>query len=175
MGRKASVADCVGQGEGLFWHIGLGMSLHDWELDQLLGLMALLYEQRGTEEHFKKVFLGGLFVRVIWTLIYTLFGMVWVLHEELVVVKVGVAAGLEDRKKFSGFTKDYNIVEEAEKLSIGLRRSPWATSTSSKSEYAYSIAQYNSPFKIFGRVNEVWVELDESALDSCKSNAVASY
>ena len=37
-------------------------------------------------------------VRVIWTLIYTSFGMVWVLHEELVVVKVGVAAGLEDRK-----------------------------------------------------------------------------
>ena len=37
-------------------------------------------------------------VRVIWTLIYTLFGMVWVMHEELVVVKVRVAAGLEDRK-----------------------------------------------------------------------------
>ncbi|GFZ07832.1 hypothetical protein Acr_19g0007690 [Actinidia rufa] len=78
-------------------------------------------------------------------------------------------------RKFSGFAKDYNIVEEAEKLSISLSRSPWANSTSSKSEYAYSIAQYNSPFKIIGRVNEVWVELNESALDSCKSNGVASY
>ncbi|XP_057465116.1 uncharacterized protein LOC130754861 [Actinidia eriantha] len=78
-------------------------------------------------------------------------------------------------RKFSGFAKDYNIVEEAEKLSISLSGSPWANSTSSKSEYAYSIAQYNSPFKIIGRVNEVWVELNESALDSCKSNGVASY
>ncbi|PSR95881.1 Heme-binding protein like [Actinidia chinensis var. chinensis] len=78
-------------------------------------------------------------------------------------------------RKFSGFANDYNIVEEAEKLSISLSRSPWANSTSSKSEYAYSIAQYNSPFTIIGRVNEVWVELNESALDSCKSNGVASY
>lgn len=79
-------------------------------------------------------------------------------------------------RKFSGFAKDENIVEEAEKLSMSLSRSPWANATSSKSEYAYSIAQYSSPFKLIGRVNEVWVEMDESSLDSCKSNGgVAAY
>ncbi|KAL6973196.1 hypothetical protein U1Q18_027376 [Sarracenia purpurea var. burkii] len=78
-------------------------------------------------------------------------------------------------RKFSGFAKDNNIVEEAEKLSVSLSRSPWADSTSSTSEYAYSIAQYNSPFRVIGRVNEVWVELSGSALDSCKSNGVATY
>lgn len=64
---------------------------------------------------------------------------------------------------------------EAEKLSVSLSRSPWANSTSTKSDYAYSIAQYSSPFKLIGRVNEVWVEMDESALDSCKSNGLATY
>ncbi|KAI8529056.1 hypothetical protein RHMOL_Rhmol12G0196000 [Rhododendron molle] len=76
---------------------------------------------------------------------------------------------------FSGFAKDENIVAEAEKLSVSLSRSPWANSTSTKRDYAYSIAQYSSPFKLIGRVNEVWVEMDESALDSCKSNGVATY
>ncbi|CAL5374950.1 unnamed protein product [Camellia sinensis] len=78
-------------------------------------------------------------------------------------------------RKFSGFAKDGNIVKQAEKLSISLSRSPWADSISSRSEYAYSIAQYNSPFKLIGRVNEVWVELNESALDGCKSSGVATY
>ncbi|KAG5522947.1 hypothetical protein RHGRI_034931 [Rhododendron griersonianum] len=78
-------------------------------------------------------------------------------------------------RTFSGFAKDENIVAEAEKLSVSLSRSPWANSTSTKSDYAYSIAQYSSPFKLIGRVNEVWVEMDESALDSCKSNGLATY
>ncbi|KAK3004559.1 hypothetical protein RJ639_019065, partial [Escallonia herrerae] len=59
-------------------------------------------------------------------------------------------------RKFSGFARDSNIAREAEKLAISLSNSPWANSTSSKSKYAYSIAQYNSPFRFIGRLYEVW-------------------
>ena len=78
-------------------------------------------------------------------------------------------------RKFSGFARDSNIVEEAEKLAISLSRSPWANSTSSESSYAYSIAQYSSPFRIIGRVNEVWVDINASELDGCKLSGVAAY
>ncbi|KAK9669471.1 hypothetical protein RND81_13G132800 [Saponaria officinalis] len=67
--------------------------------------------------------------------------------------------------KFSGFARDKNVVKEAEKLAASLARSSWANSTS-----AYSIAQYDSPFKLIGRVNEVWVDIDGSELDDCRSN-----
>ncbi|GMY14886.1 heme-binding protein 2-like [Fagus crenata] len=78
-------------------------------------------------------------------------------------------------RKFSGFARDSNIVEEAEKLAISLSRSPWANSTSSESSYAYSIAQYNSPFRFIGRVNEVWVDVNASEFDGCKFSGVATY
>ncbi|KAG2678823.1 hypothetical protein I3760_11G022300 [Carya illinoinensis] len=78
-------------------------------------------------------------------------------------------------RKFSGFARDNNIVEEAEKLGISLDRSPWANSTSSERSNAYSIAQYNFPFRIIGRVNEVWVDIDASGLDGCKSSGLATY
>ncbi|KAF7838305.1 heme-binding protein 2-like [Senna tora] len=70
-------------------------------------------------------------------------------------------------RKFSGFARDDNIVKEAEKLATSLSRSPWANATSSKSPLAYSIAQYNSPFRIFGRRNEVWVDIEVPELDGC--------
>lgn len=78
-------------------------------------------------------------------------------------------------RKFSGYARDNNIVKEAEKLAISLSRSPWANSTSSKSQQAYSIAQYNSPFQIFGRTNEVWVDIDAPKLAGCESSGVAAY
>ncbi|KAL5723885.1 hypothetical protein ACHQM5_007224 [Ranunculus cassubicifolius] len=56
-------------------------------------------------------------------------------------------------RKFSGFARDSNIVAEAEKLGISLSQSPWANSTV-KGDYTYAIAQYNSPFRFFKRVNE---------------------
>ncbi|TXG65543.1 hypothetical protein EZV62_006818 [Acer yangbiense] len=74
-------------------------------------------------------------------------------------------------RKFSGFAKDEIVVREAEKLAVSLSRSPWANSTSDDSGYAYSIAQYNSPFQFIGRVNEIWVDIDVSGIDSCKSSA----
>lgn len=66
-------------------------------------------------------------------------------------------------RKFSGFAKDSNIVEEAQKLGISLSKSPWEW------ENSYSIAQYNSPFRFIGRVNEVWVNV------SCTSSGAAAY
>lgn len=78
-------------------------------------------------------------------------------------------------RKFSGFARDSNIVEEAQKLATSLSRSPWANSTSEKSSYAYSIAQYNSPFRFIGRVNEVWVDINASGLEGYKSSEIAAY
>ncbi|KAI4343728.1 hypothetical protein L6164_011043 [Bauhinia variegata] len=78
-------------------------------------------------------------------------------------------------RKFSGFARDDNIVQEAEKLAFSLSRSPWANSTSSKTQHGYSIAQYNSPFRLIGRTNEVWVDIDALELDDCKSVTVAAY
>ncbi|XP_047939511.1 heme-binding protein 2-like [Salvia hispanica] len=78
-------------------------------------------------------------------------------------------------REFSGFARDTNIVKEAEKLALSLSRSEWANSTSAESGYAYSIAQYSSHFKIFSRVNEVWVDVGGSESNGCRSSLVAAY
>ncbi|CAM0144387.1 unnamed protein product [Urochloa decumbens] len=72
-------------------------------------------------------------------------------------------------RSFSGYARDKNVVEEAEKLAMSLSRSPWANSTNYPSKNAYSIAQYSSPFRIISRVNEVWFDVD------CKSTGVETY
>lgn len=61
-------------------------------------------------------------------------------------------------------------MKEAQKLALSLSKSEWANSTSTQSGYAYSIAQYSSHFKIFSRVNEVWVDVG-----GCKSSSLAAY
>lgn len=77
-------------------------------------------------------------------------------------------------RKFSGFARDTNIMQEAEKLATSLSRSPWANSTSEESSCAYSIAQYSSPFRVIGRVNEVWVEVNPSGLGGYKYSEIAT-
>ncbi|XP_062188841.1 uncharacterized protein LOC133892121 isoform X1 [Phragmites australis] len=72
-------------------------------------------------------------------------------------------------RSFSGYARDNNVVEEAEKLAMSLSRSPWVNSTNYPSKNAYSIAQYNSPFRIIGRDNEVWFDVD------CKPTGVETY
>ncbi|KQK03470.1 heme-binding protein 2 [Brachypodium distachyon] len=72
-------------------------------------------------------------------------------------------------RSFPGYARDNNVVEEAKKLAMSLSRSPWANSTNYPSENAYSVAQYSSPFRIIGRVNEVWFDVD------CKSAGVETY
>lgn len=71
-------------------------------------------------------------------------------------------------RKFSGFTRDDNIVKEAVKLAVRLSRSAWANSSFVQSGYADSIAQYNSPFRFIGHVNEVWVVVDGSEAAGCE-------
>ncbi|KAL6627033.1 hypothetical protein ACP70R_030759 [Stipagrostis hirtigluma subsp. patula] len=72
-------------------------------------------------------------------------------------------------RSFSGYARDNNVVEEAEKLALSLSQSPWANSTNYPSKNAYSIAQYDNPFHFFSRVNEVWFDVD------CKSTGVETY
>jgi hypothetical protein len=72
-------------------------------------------------------------------------------------------------RSFSGYAQDQNVIEEAEELALSLRRSPWANSTNHPSKTAYSIAQYNNPYRVIGRVNEVWFDVD------CKANGVETY
>ncbi|XVE57176.1 hypothetical protein DITRI_Ditri04bG0070800 [Diplodiscus trichospermus] len=64
-------------------------------------------------------------------------------------------------RKFSGFATDDSVLREAVKLATSLSLSPWANSTTA-TDYAYSIAQYDPPFRFIGRVNEVWVDVDAS-------------
>lgn len=78
-------------------------------------------------------------------------------------------------RKFSGFARDGNVVKEAEKLATSLGRSPWANLTCADSKYAYSIAQYDSPFRLIGRVNEVWFDIDGSESNNCQPNRIATY
>ncbi|KAI3892946.1 hypothetical protein MKX03_037510 [Papaver bracteatum] len=78
-------------------------------------------------------------------------------------------------RKFSGFARDHNVIKEAEKLGVSLSRTKWANSTSSESNYAYSIAQYSSPFQFKRRVNEVWVDLEGSKAEGCHYNSLAAY
>lgn len=73
-------------------------------------------------------------------------------------------------RKFSGFARDNNVIKEAEKLAISLSRSTWANSTDILVKNAYSIAQYNSPFRFIGRINEVWADVDGSRAPGCETN-----
>lgn len=77
-------------------------------------------------------------------------------------------------RKFSGFARDDKVIKEAEKLATSLSKFPLANSTS-EGGYAYAIAQYDSPFRLIGRVNEVWVDVDADDLDGCKSSAIAAF
>ncbi|KAM3348385.1 hypothetical protein ACQJBY_021957 [Aegilops geniculata] len=72
-------------------------------------------------------------------------------------------------RSFSGYARDHNVVEEAVKLAVSLSQTPWGSSTNHPSKNAYSIAQYNSPFRIIGRVNEVWFDVE------CRSAGVETY
>ena len=53
-------------------------------------------------------------------------------------------------RKFSGFARDTNIVQEAEKLATSF------------------------PFRIIGRVNEVWVDVNPSGLGGYKYSEIAT-
>ncbi|XP_065875146.1 uncharacterized protein [Euphorbia lathyris] len=73
-------------------------------------------------------------------------------------------------RKFSGYAKDDNIIEEAKRLAESLSRSPLANATTADSNFAYSIAQYDAPFRFIGRVNEVWADIN-----GCDYKKISAY
>ncbi|GBG88627.1 hypothetical protein CBR_g48158 [Chara braunii] len=63
-------------------------------------------------------------------------------------------------RKFSGFAKDRSVLTEAAALAAALPGTNWEPvldQVRTKGDSAYSIAQYDPPFEIFQRMNEVWV------------------
>ncbi|CAM6085179.1 unnamed protein product [Calypogeia fissa] len=64
-------------------------------------------------------------------------------------------------RKFSGYAQDSNVAQEAEKLAIALSNSAYVEDATYpiQGEDSYAIAQYDSPFKFWKRVNEVWVNI----------------
>ncbi|XAR48092.1 hypothetical protein NMG60_11030804, partial [Bertholletia excelsa] len=68
-------------------------------------------------------------------------------------------------RKFSGFAKDENINREIEALLAGLDKISGAV----KIAKSYTIAQYSGPFRLSGRMNEVWVDLTGVSIDGCLS------
>eukprot|EP00475_Leptophrys_vorax_P002791 TRINITY_DN11578_c0_g1_i1.p1 TRINITY_DN11578_c0_g1~~TRINITY_DN11578_c0_g1_i1.p1 ORF type:complete len:250 (+),score=-3.31 TRINITY_DN11578_c0_g1_i1:192-941(+) len=66
-------------------------------------------------------------------------------------------------RKFSGFATDFNVAQEAANLASSLESTRWANISSAASGEAYSIAEYNSPFELIGRVNEIWVPFKEAS------------
>ncbi|KAL2321803.1 hypothetical protein Fmac_026182 [Flemingia macrophylla] len=77
-------------------------------------------------------------------------------------------------RRFSGFANDERVLKEAQKLATSLAASPWAHSVSQR---GYSIAQFNTPLRIFNRKNEVWVDVDapELGCDESLRDGVAAY
>jgi len=55
-------------------------------------------------------------------------------------------------RQFGGFVTDSNVRDEVAALNASLAGTKWAA-TSRKS---YIVAQYDSPFKLFNRANEIW-------------------
>ncbi|KAJ7561500.1 hypothetical protein O6H91_03G030800 [Diphasiastrum complanatum] len=71
-------------------------------------------------------------------------------------------------RTFSGFATDENVPQEAYSLLRSLAGSPWAGISKSESRATsetYTIAQYNSPFDVIERVNEVWFNIETSRAD----------
>ena len=61
-------------------------------------------------------------------------------------------------REFSGFASDTNVAQEGAALAASVDAAGFTISSTPKDE-VYIIAQYNSPFDITGRVNEVWLPI----------------
>ncbi|CAH8320186.1 unnamed protein product [Eruca vesicaria subsp. sativa] len=67
-------------------------------------------------------------------------------------------------KQFGGYVSDNSVGEEAAELEASLNGTVWGKAIAKSRETggvgstsAYMVAQYNSPFEFFGRVNEIWL------------------
>lgn len=55
-------------------------------------------------------------------------------------------------RQFGGFVKDSNIGLQVSALNDSLTGTTWSAIVKNK----YIVAQYNSPFELYNRVNEIW-------------------
>jgi len=55
-------------------------------------------------------------------------------------------------RQFGGFVTDSNFMTEVAALNGSLAGTKWA----SKTHNGFFVAQYNAPFEVFNRVNEIW-------------------
>lgn len=67
-------------------------------------------------------------------------------------------------RTFDGFATDTNIVEEGATLAESVYVAGFSIASTSSDEESYFISQYNSPFQITGRVNEVLLPISYSSL-----------
>lgn len=72
-------------------------------------------------------------------------------------------------KKFSGYAKDDNINKEMEALVTVLGKISGGKPDSIEGKGSYSIAQYNAPSRLSGRLNEVWMNVSGFAAEGCPS------
>ncbi|KAI5055636.1 hypothetical protein GOP47_0029157 [Adiantum capillus-veneris] len=65
-------------------------------------------------------------------------------------------------RQFSGFATDSNVVEEGATLAESVYEAGLEVATTT--DESYYVAQYNSPFQISGRVNEIFLPISYSSL-----------
>ncbi|CAJ1932413.1 unnamed protein product [Sphenostylis stenocarpa] len=55
-------------------------------------------------------------------------------------------------RQFGGFVTDTNVWKEVAALNASIAATKWSAAT----HKSFFVAQYNSPFELFNRVNEIW-------------------
>ncbi|XP_047336479.1 heme-binding protein 2-like [Impatiens glandulifera] len=67
-------------------------------------------------------------------------------------------------RQFGGFVKDFDVGVEAAALAESIANTKWAAaigkSHAAEPTKVFTVAQYNSPFEFFGRVNEIWLTFE---------------
>lgn len=55
-------------------------------------------------------------------------------------------------RQFDGFVKDSNVGQQVAALNASIAGTKWSANVPK----SYTVAQYNAPFELFNRVNEIW-------------------
>ncbi|XP_004511064.1 uncharacterized protein [Cicer arietinum] len=61
-------------------------------------------------------------------------------------------------RQFGGYVNDKNVVEQAAALKDSINDTKWLSAIQKSHKASnFSVAQYNNPFQLFNRVNEIWI------------------
>ncbi|KAF5741085.1 hypothetical protein HS088_TW10G00080 [Tripterygium wilfordii] len=74
-------------------------------------------------------------------------------------------------RKFSGFAKDDNINEEKEALVSSLNKQYSTGKNRLGNDDSFSVAQYNASHHLSGRLNEVWMPVQDFTADGCPTSS----